>query len=147
MAEARRQEAARQCRAVRGIAIGIVVGLFITVAVGGNPDEQLHRRVLVLAAVAVTIAVTYAGRRDSRLAEGGESAGCAPTGALAGPVRRQPSLGSTSAASRSICSRWSNSAVNKMSSAPAAATWFTSRTQSATGPANAAASMTGTRCP
>ena len=43
-----------------GIAIGIVVGLFITVAVGGNPDEQLHRRVLVMGAVAVTIAVTYA---------------------------------------------------------------------------------------
>ncbi|MGH3174966.1 MAG: hypothetical protein ACRDPF_14010 [Streptosporangiaceae bacterium] len=44
----------------RGIAIGIVVGLFITVAVGGNPDERLHRRVLVMGAVAVTIAVTYA---------------------------------------------------------------------------------------
>ena len=44
----------------RGIAIGIVVGLFITVAVGGNPDEQLHRRVLVMGAIAVTIAVTYA---------------------------------------------------------------------------------------
>ena len=37
-------------------------------------------------------------------------------------------LGSTAAASCSICSRWSDSAVNKMSSAPAAATWFTSRT-------------------
>ena len=63
MAEARPEAAAGQesRRALwRGIAIGIVVGLFITVAVGGNPDEQLHRRVLVMGAVAVTIAVTYA---------------------------------------------------------------------------------------
>jgi hypothetical protein len=45
---------------LRGIAIGIVIGLFVAVAVGGNPGEQLQRRVLVLAAVAVTIAVTYA---------------------------------------------------------------------------------------
>ena len=63
MAEARPEAPAGQesRRALwRGIAIGIVVGLFITVAVGGNPDEQLHRRVLVMGAVAVTIAVTYA---------------------------------------------------------------------------------------
>jgi anti-sigma-K factor RskA len=64
MAEARRPEAPagqESRRALwRGIAIGIVVGLFITVAVGGNPDEQLHRRMLVMGAVAVTIAVTYA---------------------------------------------------------------------------------------
>ena len=64
-----------------------------------------------------------------------------------GLARRQPNLGSTAAASCSICSRWSNSAVNKMSSAPAAATWFTSRTQSAAVPVIAAASMAGTRCP
>jgi anti-sigma-K factor RskA len=64
IAEAHRSEtpAAQDSRRAlwRGIAIGIVVGLFITVAVGGNPDEQLHRRVLVMGAVAVTIAVTYA---------------------------------------------------------------------------------------
>ena len=63
MAEARPPEAPGQesRRALwRGIAIGIVVGLFITVAVGGNSDEQLHRRVLIMGAVAVTIAVTYA---------------------------------------------------------------------------------------
>jgi anti-sigma-K factor RskA len=64
MAEARPPEAPagqESRRALwRGIVIGIVVGLFITVAVGGNPDEQLHRRVLVMGAVAVTIAVTYA---------------------------------------------------------------------------------------
>ena len=58
-----------------------------------------------------------------------------------------PSFGRTSAAIRSICSRWSNSVVNKMSSAPAATTWFTSRTQSATVPAIEAASMAGTRYP
>jgi len=44
----------------RGIAIGIAIGLFVAVMVGGNPDERLHRRVLVLAAVVLTIAVTYA---------------------------------------------------------------------------------------
>ena len=64
MAEARCPEAPagqESRRALwRGIAIGIVVGLFITVAVGGNSDEQLHRRVLIMGAVAVTIAVTYA---------------------------------------------------------------------------------------
>jgi anti-sigma-K factor RskA len=62
MAEARRPEAPagqESRRALwRGIAIGIVVGLLITV--GGNSDEQLHRRVLIMGAVAVTIAVTYA---------------------------------------------------------------------------------------
>ena len=75
MTEARRPEApaGQDSRRVlwRGIAIGIVVGLFITVAVGGNPDERLHRRVLVLAAVALTIALTYAigaARAGRRLA-------------------------------------------------------------------------------
>lgn len=47
----------------RGIAIGIAIGLFVAVAVGGNADERLHRRVLILAAVVVTIAVTYAASR------------------------------------------------------------------------------------
>ena len=76
MAEARRPEAQAgqdsKRALLRGIAIGIVIGLFVAVAVGGNPDEQLHRRVLVLAAVAVTIAVTYAAvgaaRASRRLA-------------------------------------------------------------------------------
>ena len=45
-------------RALRGIAIGIVIGLIV--GVGGNPGEQVHRRVLLLAAVVLTIAVTYA---------------------------------------------------------------------------------------
>jgi hypothetical protein len=44
---------------LRGIAIGVMIGLFAAVMVGGNPDERLHRRVLLLAAVLVTIAVTY----------------------------------------------------------------------------------------
>ena len=43
---------------LQGIAIGIVIGLIV--GVGGNPGEQVHRRVLLLAAVALTIAVTYA---------------------------------------------------------------------------------------
>jgi hypothetical protein len=43
---------------LRGIAIGIVIGLIV--GVGGNPGEQVHRRVLLLAAVVLTIAVTYA---------------------------------------------------------------------------------------
>jgi hypothetical protein len=45
---------------LRGIAVGVAIGLFVAVMVGGNPDERLHRRVLVLAAVVLTIAVTYA---------------------------------------------------------------------------------------
>jgi anti-sigma-K factor RskA len=64
MAEARRPEAPagqESRRALwRGIAIGIVIGLIVAVGVGGNPDERLHRRVLILAAVVLTIAVTYA---------------------------------------------------------------------------------------
>src|SRR2546430_13906590 len=75
MAEARRPEAPAgpdsKRALLRGIAIGVAIGLFVAVAVGGNPDEQLHRRVLVLAAVAVTIAVTYgvsAARASRRLA-------------------------------------------------------------------------------
>ena len=43
---------------LQGIAIGIVIGLIV--GVGGNPGEQVHRRVLLLAAVALTIAVSYA---------------------------------------------------------------------------------------
>jgi tetrahydromethanopterin S-methyltransferase subunit G len=43
---------------LQGIAIGIVIGLIV--GVGGNPGEQVHRRVLLLAAVVLTIAVTYA---------------------------------------------------------------------------------------
>jgi anti-sigma-K factor RskA len=64
MAEARRPEAPagqESRRALwRGIAIGIVIGLIVAVGVGGSPDERLHRRVLILAAVVLTIAVTYA---------------------------------------------------------------------------------------
>jgi len=64
MAEARRPDAPAGQDSRRallgGIALGIVVGLFAAVAVGGNPDERLHRRVLVLAAVALAIGVTYA---------------------------------------------------------------------------------------
>lgn len=48
---------------LRGIAIGVMIGLFAAVMVGGNPDERLHRRVLLLAAVLVAIAVTYAASR------------------------------------------------------------------------------------
>ena len=66
---------------------------------------------------------------------------------IAALARRQPSLGSTAAASLSICSRWSNRAVNRMSSAPASATLFTSPMQSAAVPVTVAASMAGTRCP
>ena len=64
MAEARRpgapagQDSGRAL--LRGIAIGIVIGLLVAVGVGGSPDERLHRRVLILAAVVLTIAVTYA---------------------------------------------------------------------------------------
>jgi len=43
---------------LQGIAIGIVIGLIV--GVGGNPGEQVHRRVLLLAAVVLTIAVSYA---------------------------------------------------------------------------------------
>jgi len=43
---------------LQGIAIGIVIGLIVWV--GGNPGEQVHRRVLLLAAVVLTIAVSYA---------------------------------------------------------------------------------------
>ena len=53
----------------------------------------------------------------------------------------------TAAASCSICSAWSNSAVHRISSAPASATWRSSRTQSAAVPATAAASMASTRRP
>ena len=46
MAEARRPEAPAgpdsKRALLRGIAIGIAIGLFVAVAVGGNPDEQLH---------------------------------------------------------------------------------------------------------
>jgi hypothetical protein len=45
-------------RVLLGIAIGIVIGLIV--GVGGNPGEQVHRRVLLLAAVVLTIAVSYA---------------------------------------------------------------------------------------
>lgn len=48
---------------LRGIAIGVMIGLFAAVMVGGNPDERLHRRVLLLAAVLVAITVTYAVSR------------------------------------------------------------------------------------
>jgi hypothetical protein len=48
---------------LRGIAIGVMIGLFAAVMVGGSPDERLHRRVLLLAAVLVAIAVTYAVSR------------------------------------------------------------------------------------
>jgi hypothetical protein len=62
MAEGRRPEAPagqESRRALwRGIAIGIVIGLIV--GVGGNPGEQVHRRVLLLAAVVLTIAVSYA---------------------------------------------------------------------------------------
>ena len=64
MAEARRPEApvGQDSRRAqwRGIAIGIAIGLIVAVGVGGSPDERLHRRVLILAAVVLTIAVTYA---------------------------------------------------------------------------------------
>jgi len=64
MAEARRPEAPAGLDSrrtlLRGVLIGIAIGLFVAVAVGGNADERLHRRVLVLAAVLLTIAVTYA---------------------------------------------------------------------------------------
>jgi hypothetical protein len=53
----------------------------------------------------------------------------------------------TEAARRSICSGWSNSGVNRMSSAPASATRRSSRTQWAAVPVIAAASMASTRCP
>src|SRR5256884_2172412 len=65
MAEAHRPEAPagqESRRALwRGIAIGIVVGLFITGAGGRNPHEQLHRRVLVMGAVPGTIAGAHPG--------------------------------------------------------------------------------------
>ena len=64
MAEARRPEAPAGLDSrrtlLRGVLIGIAIGLFVAVMVGGNPDERLHRRVQVLAAVVLTIAVTYA---------------------------------------------------------------------------------------
>jgi len=63
MAEAHRPDApaGREHRRtlLKGIAIGVLIGLFAAVMVGGNADERLHRRVLVLAAVVVAIAVTY----------------------------------------------------------------------------------------
>jgi len=48
-----------------GIAIGIGIGAFAAVAVGGNPGERMHRLLLVLVALAVICAViaAYARRR------------------------------------------------------------------------------------
>ena len=134
-----------------GIAIGIGIGAFAAVAVGGNPDERMHRLLLVLAALAVIMRGQRRARRRDPVAR--RSAGAAawrrrpppPGPALLSGA--QPSFGSTAAASCSICSRWSNSAVNKMSSAPASATLVTSPTQSAAVPVTVAASMAGTRCP
>jgi hypothetical protein len=41
-----------------GIAIGIGIGAFAAVAVGGNPGERMHRLLLVLVALAVICAVS-----------------------------------------------------------------------------------------
>jgi len=46
-----------------GIAIGIGVGAFAAVAVGGNPDERMHRLLYVLVALAVICAVSAAYAR------------------------------------------------------------------------------------
>jgi len=47
-----------------GIAIGIGIGAFAAVAVGGNPGERLHRLLYVLVALAVicTVSAVYARR-------------------------------------------------------------------------------------
>ena len=49
-----------------GIAIGIGIGAFAAVAVGGNPGERMHRLLLVLVALAVICAVSavYARRNQ-----------------------------------------------------------------------------------
>ena len=50
---------------LKGVAVGIGVSGIAFLAVGGNPDERLHRVVLVLLLLAVmcTIAAGWAGRR------------------------------------------------------------------------------------
>ena len=48
---------------LKGIAIGIGIGAFAAIAVGGNPDERLHRLVLVLLIAAVICAVAAASAR------------------------------------------------------------------------------------
>jgi len=63
------------------------------------------------------------------------------------PELTYASSGMTVAASRSICSGWSNSGVNRISSAPASTTWRSSRTQSAAVPVIAAASKASDRNP
>jgi hypothetical protein len=53
---------------LKGIAIGIGIGGFAAIAVGGNPGERLHRLMLVLLVLAVICAVAAAcgGRFPSR---------------------------------------------------------------------------------
>jgi hypothetical protein len=51
---------------LKGIAIGIGIGGFATIVVGGNPGERLHRLVLVLLVFAVICAVAGGGRFSSR---------------------------------------------------------------------------------
>ena len=53
---------------LKGIAIGIGIGGFATIAVGGNPSERLHRLILVLLVLAVicAVAAAYGGRFPSR---------------------------------------------------------------------------------
>jgi hypothetical protein len=46
-----------------GIAIGIGVGAFAAVAVGGNPDERMHCLLYVLVALAVICAISAAYAR------------------------------------------------------------------------------------
>jgi len=48
---------------LKGIAIGIGIGAFAAIAVGGNPGERLHRLMLVLLIAAVICAVAAAGAR------------------------------------------------------------------------------------
>ena len=62
---------------LKGIAIGIGITVFAAAAVGGNPNERLHRLVLVLLVVAVIGAVSAVSAALARRPRGG------------GPVGRQ----------------------------------------------------------
>ena len=75
-----------------GIAIGIGIGAFAAVAVGGNPGERMHRLLLVLVALAVICAVSavYIRRNpvSPRSAKWGVASPSSPTRTGAGELVR-----------------------------------------------------------
>jgi hypothetical protein len=74
---------------LKGIAIGIGIGAFASVAVGGNPGERLHRLVWVLFILAVICAVGTARARRLPGSRGG-SGGQLGAAAVPGQGRRWP---------------------------------------------------------